>query len=51
MFNGHTQVNATDLRAMYFPSIEILNSLGNWYLLNKDKVLQEDIDKKLEEVL
>jgi len=51
LFNGHTQVNATDLRTMYFPSIEILNLLGSWYLLYKDKISQENIDKKVEEVL
>lgn len=27
-FNGHTQVNATDLRSLKYPSIEILTSLG-----------------------
>lgn len=27
-FNGHTQVNATDLRSLHYPSIEQLESLG-----------------------
>src|SRR5699024_3353456 len=31
LFNGHTQVNATDLRAMYFPSTKNLTLLGSWY--------------------
>ena len=29
-FNGHTQVNATDLRAMKYPSLEILKNFGAW---------------------
>jgi adenine-specific DNA-methyltransferase len=29
-FNGHTQVNATDLRLMKYPSRDILIKLGNW---------------------
>lgn len=29
-FNGHTQVNATDLRAMKYPSEESLIRLGQW---------------------
>lgn len=51
LFNGHTQVNATDLRSMYFPSTEILTLLGSWYLLYKEDITQQDIDIKLEEVL
>lgn len=51
LFNGHTQVNATDLRTMLFPSIEILTSLGTWYLSKGQMASQKEIDKKLEEVL
>ena len=29
-FNGHTQVNVTDLRLLKYPSTEILIELGNW---------------------
>ena len=29
-FNGHTQVNATDLRAMRYPSRNALEELGSW---------------------
>jgi predicted RNA methylase len=29
-FNGHTQVNATDLRSMKYPSRETLLALGRW---------------------
>lgn len=29
-FNGHTQVNATDLRALPYPSAEMLAKLGAW---------------------
>ncbi len=29
-FNGHTQVNATDLKQMYYPSLQELMTLGVW---------------------
>jgi len=29
-FNGHTQVNATDLRLIKFPSRDVLIQLGEW---------------------
>lgn len=29
-FNGHTQVNVTDLRLLKYPSTQILIELGNW---------------------
>ena len=29
-FNGHTQVNATDLRLIKFPSRDVLAKLGEW---------------------
>jgi tRNA1(Val) A37 N6-methylase TrmN6 len=29
-FNGHTQVNATDLRQMKYPKPDVLKALGNW---------------------
>lgn len=31
-FNGHTQVNATDLRVMKYPSRDVLMQLGKWVL-------------------
>ncbi len=31
-FNGHTQVNATDLRLMKYPSRQILIQLGEWIM-------------------
>ena len=46
LFNGHTQVNATDLRQMKYPSREILISLGKW--LKKQRTLnQMMIDEKV----
>lgn len=51
VFNGHTQVNATDLRAMKYPSKEKLESLGRWVISNIDIIGQEMIDRKLEEIL
>jgi len=51
LFNGSTQVNATDLKTMLYPSTEVLILLGTWYLSSKDAITQESIDRKLEEVL
>ncbi|WP_322907724.1 Eco57I restriction-modification methylase domain-containing protein [Paenibacillus sp. SGZ-1009] len=51
MFNGHTQVNATDLRAMKYPSREVLITLGCWVLTIADKIEQQKLDEKLEEIL
>ncbi|WP_068779938.1 SAM-dependent methyltransferase [Paenibacillus sp. GM2] len=51
VFNGHTQVNATDLRAMKYPSKEKLEILGRWVMSNFDTIGQEEIDRKLEEVI
>lgn len=46
-FNGHTQVNATDLRLIKYPSRAILAALGNW-ALEHARATQEMIDGKLE---
>ena len=35
-FNGHTQVNATDLRQMQYPSRDMLIKLGKWAKKTKD---------------
>ncbi len=42
-FNGHTQVNATDLRLMKYPSREVLTRLGTWASLNSE-ITQELLD-------
>lgn len=47
IFSGHTQVNATDLRNMKYPSIENLRILGNKYEV---EMSQEQIDKLVEEL-
>ncbi|MEA2008039.1 MAG: BsuBI/PstI family type II restriction endonuclease, partial [Chloroflexota bacterium] len=45
-FNGHTQVNATDLRMLQYPSREVLEALGANV---KEKFLsQQEIDRLLE---
>jgi adenine-specific DNA-methyltransferase len=46
-FNGHTQVNATDLRSMRYPDRKILTRLGRWAMAQKT-LTQDAIDKKLE---
>lgn len=51
LFNGHTQVNATDLRVMYFPDEERLNLLGKWYLEQNDSYSQEELDQIVMEVV
>ncbi len=43
-FNGHTQVNATDLRAMRYPSLDALIALGQW-AKDRASISQDDIDE------
>lgn len=46
-FNGHTQVNATDLCLMKYPSRSILTQLGEW-AMQQGELTQEMIDDKVE---
>lgn len=46
LFSGHTQVNATDLRRMKYPTSEKLKELGAW-ALTQDSPSQEDIYAQL----
>lgn len=48
-FNGHTQVNATDLKTMKFPSRDALIQLGAW-AIEQGALTQEQIDSKLAEL-
>lgn len=48
-FSGHTQVNATDLRAMRFPDRKTLVRLGNW-ASKRSHLSQEAIDGYLEDL-
>jgi hypothetical protein len=48
-FNGHTQVNATDLRTMRFPSCGALIELGRWAKANAHSS-QEAIDARVAEL-
>lgn len=48
-FSGHTQVNATDLRLMKYPSRDTLTQLGIW-ARNQNQLSQEKIDKKIESI-
>lgn len=49
-FNGHTQVNATDLRALPYPSAKLLTELGIWAKKQKN-LAQEAIEEHLKAVL
>jgi adenine-specific DNA-methyltransferase len=49
-FNGHTQVNATDLRAMKYPSRETLVKLGKW-AMTAGLLEQQIIDDKFREII
>ncbi|QPB42854.1 Eco57I restriction-modification methylase domain-containing protein [Rodentibacter haemolyticus] len=48
VFSGHTQVNATDLKNMHYPSMKILHELGKSY---RTKMNQEQIDTLLAGVM
>jgi tRNA1(Val) A37 N6-methylase TrmN6 len=48
-FNGHTQVNATDLKGMKYPSRAALVSLGKW-ATGRTELSQAQIDKQLEKL-
>ncbi|MDN8003130.1 Eco57I restriction-modification methylase domain-containing protein [Burkholderia multivorans] len=45
-FNGHTQVNATDLKLMKYPSRDVLIQLGEW-AMQQGALSQAQIDAKL----
>ncbi|MBG6243143.1 MAG: SAM-dependent DNA methyltransferase [Candidatus Symbiopectobacterium sp. Dall1.0] len=45
-FNGHTQVNATDLKLMKYPSRDTLIQLGEWAKRHSE-ITQEMIDEQL----
>jgi tRNA1(Val) A37 N6-methylase TrmN6 len=46
-FNGHTQVNATDLKTMKYPSRTALIELGKWAVKNGE-LTQQMIDERLD---
>jgi tRNA1(Val) A37 N6-methylase TrmN6 len=48
-FNGHTQVNATDLRTLKYPNQRVLDSLGEWSKEFRE-VTQSMIDDKLSQL-
>lgn len=48
-FSGHTQVNATDLKLMTYPSRHILLKLGKWATSHTEPT-QEMIDNKVESI-
>ncbi len=48
-FNGHTQVNATDLRVLKYPDRQALIKLGRW-AKKAVKRTQEQIDERVQEL-
>lgn len=48
-FSGHTQVNATDLKLMKYPSRKALIELGKWAIKQRD-LSQEMIDEEMERI-
>ncbi|MBB4954595.1 tRNA1(Val) A37 N6-methylase TrmN6 [Agrobacterium vitis] len=50
-FNGHTQVNASDLKSMKYPSREVLCALGQWVMRLNETPDQDMIDRAFEEVI
>ena len=49
-FSGHTQVNATDLRALPYPSLHALGKLGRW-AARATSLDQRQIDRRVEALL
>lgn len=49
-FNGHTQVNATDLRLMKYPSRGALTELGKW-AKQQSEITQKMIDEQLQKLI
>ncbi len=48
-FSGHTQVNATDLRRLRYPSRKTLEALGRW-AKQHSPVSQEQLDRKIQDL-
>jgi adenine-specific DNA-methyltransferase len=48
-FNGHTQVNATDLRSLHYPTRDQLERLGRW--VNDPATDQGELDRFVEKEL
>ncbi|HEY2859681.1 MAG TPA: Eco57I restriction-modification methylase domain-containing protein [Terracidiphilus sp.] len=48
-FNGHTQVNATDLRSMKYPSTEWLIKLGKWSQAHQTRT-QGELDDEVRKI-
>ncbi|MCC6798413.1 MAG: Eco57I restriction-modification methylase domain-containing protein [Candidatus Hydrogenedentes bacterium] len=50
-FNGHTQVNATDLKLIKYPSRDALIRIGEWAMLKSASLTQGQIDAELESLI
>ena len=49
-FSGHTQVNATDLKSLPYPSEMVLSNLGKW-AIGQGGISQEEVDGKIVELI
>jgi tRNA1(Val) A37 N6-methylase TrmN6 len=49
-FNGHTQVNATDLRLMKYPSRTALTAFGRW-ARSQERITQATLDDQLKKLV
>lgn len=49
-FNGHTQVNATDLKLMKYPSRDVLVDLGKW-ATQHSQITQDMVDEQLRKLI
>ncbi len=46
-FNGHTQVNATDLKGLPYPDLSTLKAMGRW-AQQQNRLSQDSVDKCVE---
>ena len=49
-FNGHTQVNVTDLKLLKYPNRKTLTQLGQW-AKQHEKITQHMIDEQIKSIM
>jgi adenine-specific DNA-methyltransferase len=50
IFNGHTQVNVSDLKLLKYPSRKVISALGSWLKLHKN-CSQAALDERMMELI